>query len=136
MSNSEMVEYLNMQLYPHYNILSTIAESKTAVVYKTLQTSTQELVAIKVIDTRFMKMGSEERNYRVKLIDSEAQAMRMCSNQHLVRLIEKLSVSFFVLLVMEFCDGPTLTDYVFQRNRPFSEGEALIIMQQLACGLQ
>lgn len=67
-------------------------------------------------------------------IRREAQALERLDHDHVVRLLELLQIGEEVLLVLEYIDGPSLTDLL--EDRSLRPSDAMSVLNQVQCALQ
>lgn len=84
------------------------------------------LKRINIADKKHLKQVKNEVNLWSKI----------SKNKHIVQLIDFEITEKVAFIVMEFCEGGTLLDYIIKKDKPISEFEALNIVYQIASGLK
>ncbi|XP_065310808.1 maternal embryonic leucine zipper kinase-like isoform X2 [Dermacentor albipictus] len=106
-----------------YILLETIGSGGFAKVKLGLHILTGEKVAIKIMDKR--SLGEDLP--RVKL---EITALKDLSHQNICKLYQVIETSTKIYLVLEYCPGGELFDYIVEKER-LSEGEARHFFRQI-----
>ncbi|TFK28311.1 other/ULK/ULK protein kinase [Coprinopsis marcescibilis] len=94
-----------------YVIVSAIGKGSFATVYKGYHEETRYQVALKAVERT--KLSS-------KLLDnlqSEIQILKSLSHRHITKLIDIVRAETNIYLVMEYCAGGDLTNYIKKRGR-------------------
>ncbi|KAG6887596.1 hypothetical protein C0995_014130 [Termitomyces sp. Mi166 len=105
-----------------YVIVGDIGKGSFATVYKGYHEETRQQVAIKTV---------KRDNLTAKLFDnlkSEIQILKSLSHRHITRLIDIVLIKYInllkkkraerhIYLIMEYCDGGDLTNYIKKRGR-------------------
>ncbi|KDQ51690.1 hypothetical protein JAAARDRAFT_40928 [Jaapia argillacea MUCL 33604] len=94
-----------------YVIVSNLGKGSFAVVYKGYHSETHQQVAIKTI-TR--------SGLNPKLLDnlrSEIDILKSLSHRHITKLIDIIRAERNIYLIMEYCAGGDLTNYIRKRGR-------------------
>ena len=87
---------------------------------------TQETVAIKILDKEILSQTPED----LELVQQEINILKIVKHKYIAQLYEILETSNYYFIVMEYCEGKDLMDYILKRTR-LNEYEALKIFQQL-----
>lgn len=106
-----------------YILLETIGSGGFAKVKLGLHILTGEKVAVKIMDKR--SLGEDLP--RVKL---EITALKDLSHQNICKLYQVIETSSKIYLVLEYCPGGELFDYIVEKER-LSEGEARHFFRQI-----
>jgi serine/threonine-protein kinase len=115
---------------PGYKILGKVGSGAMAVVYKAKQISLDRTVAIKLLPKRF----SENPEY-VRRFYKEGKAAGMLHHNNIVQAIDVGEAGGYHYFVMEFVEGPTISDDL-GKGRVYGEKEALDIIIQVARALE
>ncbi|KZT25995.1 kinase-like protein [Neolentinus lepideus HHB14362 ss-1] len=94
-----------------YVIVSNLGKGSFAIVYKGYHSETHKEVAIKTI-----KRSGLNR----KLLDnlqSEIDILKSLSHRHITKLINIINAEHNIYLIMEYCAGGDLTNYIKKRGR-------------------
>ncbi|GLB39603.1 putative protein with domain of unknown function (DUF3543) [Lyophyllum shimeji] len=94
-----------------YVIVGDIGKGSFATVYKGYHEETRLQVAIKTV---------KRDNLTAKLFDnlqSEIQILKSLSHRHITRLIDIVRAERHIYLIMEYCGGGDLTNYIKKRGR-------------------
>ncbi|KAG6915940.1 hypothetical protein DXG01_009206 [Tephrocybe rancida] len=94
-----------------YVIVGDIGKGSFATVYKGYHEDTRQQVAIKTV---------KRDSLTAKLFDnlqSEIQILKSLSHRHITRLIDIVRAERHIYLIMEYCGGGDLTNYIKKRGR-------------------
>ncbi|KIM41275.1 hypothetical protein M413DRAFT_445312 [Hebeloma cylindrosporum] len=94
-----------------YVIVGDIGKGSFATVYKGYHEETRHQVAIKAV---------KRDNLSTKLFEnlqSEIQILKSLSHRHITRLIDIVRAEKHIYLIMEYCAGGDLTNYIKKRGR-------------------
>ena len=89
-------------------------------------TLTNETVAIKILDKMMLNQTPED----YELVRQEISILKIVKHKYIVQLYEILQTPQHIFLIMEYCEGKDLMDYILAKNR-LSEFESLKFFQQL-----
>lgn len=115
------------ELHKHYEVYETIGSGGFAKVKLGRHILTGEQVAIKIMN----KKNLGEDLPRVKL---EIEAMKNLSHQHICRLYEVIETSKQIFMVIEYCPGGELFDYIIAKDR-LSEEETRVFFRQIVSAI-
>ena len=87
---------------------------------------TGENVAIKILDKIILNQTPED----YELVKNEMSILKLVKHKYIIQLYEILQTPNHIFIVMEYCDGKDIMDYILKRNH-LSELEALKYFQQL-----
>ena len=87
---------------------------------------TGEKVAIKILDKLILSQTPED----YELVRQELNILRIVKHKYIVQLYEILETPQHIFIIMEYCEGQDIMDYILTRNR-LSENESLKYFQQL-----
>ena len=93
-------------------------------------TLTGEKVAIKILDKE--KIIKEKDKFRLK---NEINILKKLRHNNIVQLYSVINTQLSINLIMEYCEGEELLDYINRKQR-LKEMEACIIFQQLISGIE
>ncbi|XP_038625787.1 maternal embryonic leucine zipper kinase isoform X1 [Tachyglossus aculeatus] len=110
-------------LLKYYELYETIGTGGFAKVKLARHVLTGEKVAVKILDK--LALGSDLP--RIKI---EIEAMKNLSHQHICRLYHVLESSKKIFMVMEYCPGGELLDYIVSKAR-LSEAETRVFFRQI-----
>ncbi|KDR76950.1 hypothetical protein GALMADRAFT_246094 [Galerina marginata CBS 339.88] len=94
-----------------YVIVGDIGKGSFATVYKGYHEETRHIVAIKAV---------KRDNLSTKLFEnlqSEIQILKSLSHRHITKLIDIVRAEKHIYLIMEYCAGGDLTNYIKKRGR-------------------
>ncbi|KAF8153267.1 other/ULK/ULK protein kinase [Crassisporium funariophilum] len=94
-----------------YVIVTDIGKGSFATVYKGYHEDTRQIVAIKAV---------KRDNLSTKLFEnlqSEIHILKNLSHRHITKLIDIVRAERYIYLVMEYCAGGDLTNYIKKRGR-------------------
>ncbi|KAM4594092.1 maternal embryonic leucine zipper kinase [Fundulus diaphanus] len=115
------------ELYRYYELYETIGSGGFAKVKLGRHLLTGEKVAIKIMNKK--DLGDDLP--RVKL---EIEAMRNLSHQHICRLYHVIETSMQIFMVLEYCPGGELFDYIIAKDR-LSEQETRVFFRQIVSAM-
>lgn len=96
-----------------YTITEIIGTGAFAFVYKATQITSEEIVSIKLIPkSRMTEAGDQERLQR------EIHAMRLLKHENVVQLLDYFTDENYYYLVIDYCGGGTIFDFLAKGNRP------------------
>ncbi|TKS68131.1 Maternal embryonic leucine zipper kinase [Collichthys lucidus] len=115
------------ELYKYYEVYETIGSGGFAKVKLGRHLLTGQKVAIKIMNKK--DLGDDLP--RVKL---EIEAMKSLSHQHVCRLYHVIETSTQIFMVLEYCIGGELFDYIIAKDR-LSEEETRVFFRQIVSAL-
>lgn len=115
---------------PGFEIVSKLGQGAMGGVYKAKQLSLDRVVALKVLPFELAK----DKAYIERFL-REARAVARLSHPNIIQGIDVGSAGGDYYFVMEYVDGPTLSEYVAE-NGPLPEEQALDIAEQIGKGLE
>jgi tRNA A-37 threonylcarbamoyl transferase component Bud32 len=113
----------------HYEFVKEVGRGSFGKVFKAINKSTNEKVAIKVLRKDILS----ERD--LKSIRWEIDIMRTCFHPNIIRFIDYFETCSTIYIVMEYAPGGDLHEYVNNKEL-MTEIEAKKIMKQLANGVK
>ncbi|KFP62153.1 Maternal embryonic leucine zipper kinase, partial [Cariama cristata] len=111
------------EILKYYELHETIGTGAFAKVKLARHLLTGEKVAIKIMD----KLALGDDLPRVK---TEIDAMKNLSHQHICKLYHVIETSKKIFMVLEYCPGGELFDYIVSKDR-LSEEEARVFFRQI-----
>ncbi|KAF6211189.1 hypothetical protein GE061_014304 [Apolygus lucorum] len=112
-----------------YDILDKIGAGSYSVVYKAVDVSSGEEVAIKcVLKSSLSQMGRDN-------IVTEIQIMKMLKNEFILNMRDFLYDDWYIYLILDYCDGGDLSSFI-KSKRKLPENVCKKFMQQLVLGLK
>ncbi|KAM9138431.1 maternal embryonic leucine zipper kinase isoform 3-T3 [Pangshura tecta] len=115
------------EILKYYELYETVGTGGFAKVKLGRHLLTGEKVAIKIMD----KLALGDDLPRVK---TEIDAMKNLSHQHICRLYHVIETSKKIFMVLEYCPGGELFDYIISKDR-LSEEEARIFFRQIVSAI-
>ncbi|KAM8880353.1 maternal embryonic leucine zipper kinase [Spinachia spinachia] len=115
------------ELHKYYEVYETIGSGGFAKVKLGRHILTGEKVAIKIMTKK--DLGDDLP--RVKL---EIEAMKNLSHQHVCRLYQVIETSTQIFMVLEYCPGGELFDYIIAKDR-LSEEETRVFFRQIVSAM-
>ncbi|NXG38709.1 MELK kinase, partial [Dromaius novaehollandiae] len=115
------------EVLKYYKLYETVGTGGFAKVKLALHRFTGEKVAIKIMD----KLALGDDLPRVKI---EIDAMKSLSHQHVCQLYHVIETSKKIFLVLEYCPGGELFDYIISKDR-LSEEEARVFFRQIVSAI-
>ncbi|XP_056368999.1 maternal embryonic leucine zipper kinase isoform X1 [Oenanthe melanoleuca] len=115
------------EILKYYELHGTVGTGGFAKVKLAQHRLTGEKVAIKIMD----KLALQDDLPRVKL---EIDAMKDLSHQHICRLYHVIETPKKIFMVLEYCPGGELFDYIIAKDH-LSEEEARIFFRQIVSAI-
>ncbi|XP_064591717.1 maternal embryonic leucine zipper kinase isoform X4 [Zonotrichia leucophrys gambelii] len=115
------------EILKYYELHGTVGTGGFAKVKLARHRLTGEKVAIKIMD----KLALQDDLPRVKL---EIDAMKDLSHQHICRLYHVIETPKKIFMVLEYCPGGELFDYIISKDH-LSEEEARIFFRQIVSAI-
>ncbi|KAL7404549.1 hypothetical protein ABVT39_016288 [Epinephelus coioides] len=115
------------ELYKYYEIYETIGSGGFAKVKLGRHILTGEKVAIKIMSKK--DLGDDLPRVKV-----EIEAMKNLSHQHVCRLYQVIETSTQIFMVLEYCPGGELFDYIIAKDR-LSEEETRVFFRQIVSAM-
>ncbi|KAM9856544.1 maternal embryonic leucine zipper kinase [Aulostomus maculatus] len=115
------------ELHKYYEVYETIGSGGFAKVKLGRHIMTGEKVAIKIMNKK--DLGDDLPRVKV-----EIEAMKNLSHQHVCRLYQVIETSTQIFMVLEYCPGGELFDYIIAKDR-LSEGETRVFFRQIVSAM-
>ncbi|KAK2919000.1 maternal embryonic leucine zipper kinase [Channa argus] len=115
------------ELYKYYELYETIGSGGFAKVKLGRHILTGEKVAIKIMNKK--DLGDDLPRVKV-----EIEAMKNLSHQHVCRLYQVIETSTQIFMVLEYCPGGELFDYIIAKDR-LSEEETRVFFRQIVSAM-
>uniref|UniRef100_A0A673C9N4 Maternal embryonic leucine zipper kinase n=1 Tax=Sphaeramia orbicularis TaxID=375764 RepID=A0A673C9N4_9TELE len=115
------------ELHKYYEIYETIGSGGFAKVKLGRHILTGEMVAIKIMNKK--DLGDDLPRVKV-----EIEAMKNLSHQHVCRLYQVIETSTQIFMVLEYCPGGELFDYIIAKDR-LSEEETRVFFRQIVSAI-
>ncbi|CAL8331666.1 unnamed protein product [Merluccius merluccius] len=115
------------ELTRYYEVYETIGSGGFAKVKLGRHLLTGEKVAIKIMDKK--ELGEDLPRVKV-----EIEAMKNLSHQHVCRLYHVIETTSKIFIVLEYCPGGELFDYIIAKDR-LSEEETRVFFRQIVSAL-
>ncbi|KAI1887668.1 hypothetical protein AGOR_G00192680 [Albula goreensis] len=115
------------ELLKYYEVYETIGSGGFAKVKRGRHILTGEYVAIKIMEKK--DLGDDLP--RVKI---EIEAMKNLSHQHVCRLYHVIETATKIFMVLEYCPGGELFDYIIAKDR-LSEEETRVFFRQIVSAM-
>uniref|UniRef100_A0A3Q4HLB3 Maternal embryonic leucine zipper kinase n=1 Tax=Neolamprologus brichardi TaxID=32507 RepID=A0A3Q4HLB3_NEOBR len=114
-------------LQRYYEVYETIGSGGFAKVKLGRHILTGEKVAIKIMNKK--DLGDDLPRVKV-----EIEAMKNLSHQHICRLYQVIETSTQIFMVLEYCPGGELFDYIIAKDR-LSEEETRVFFRQIVSAM-
>ncbi|KAF6327671.1 maternal embryonic leucine zipper kinase [Rhinolophus ferrumequinum] len=111
------------ELLKYYELYETIGTGGFAKVKLACHILTGEMVAIKIMDKS--ALGSD-----LPRIKTEIDALKNLRHQHICQLYHVLETANKIFIVLEYCSGGELFDYIISQDR-LSEEETRVVFRQI-----
>ncbi|XP_053274540.1 maternal embryonic leucine zipper kinase [Pleuronectes platessa] len=115
------------ELHRYYEVYETIGSGGFAKVKLGRHLLTGEKVAIKIMNKK--DLGDDLPRVKV-----EIDAMKNLSHQHVCRLYQVIETSTQIFMVLEYCPGGELFDYIIAKDR-LSEEETRVFFRQIVSAM-
>uniref|UniRef100_A0A3B3YPH7 Maternal embryonic leucine zipper kinase n=1 Tax=Poecilia mexicana TaxID=48701 RepID=A0A3B3YPH7_9TELE len=115
------------ELHKYYEVYETIGSGGFAKVKLGRHLLTGEKVAIKIMNKK--DLGDDLPRVKV-----EIAAMKNLSHQHVCRLYHVIETSTQIFMVLEYCPGGELFDYIIAKDR-LSEQETRVFFRQIVSAM-
>ncbi|CAD8151667.1 unnamed protein product [Paramecium octaurelia] len=113
-----------------YLLVKTLGLGTFGLVKLAIHQITQEKVAIKILEkSKIIDVADVER------VTREIHILKLIRHKHVIQLYEIIETKRYIFLVMEFCDGGELFDYIVKHQK-LSEIEACKFIQELISGIE
>ncbi|NP_001405929.1 maternal embryonic leucine zipper kinase isoform 3 [Mus musculus] len=111
------------ELLKYYELYETIGTGGFAKVKLACHVLTGEMVAIKIMDKN--ALGSD-----LPRVKTEIDALKSLRHQHICQLYHVLETKNKIFMVLEYCPGGELFDYIISQDR-LSEEETRVVFRQI-----
>ncbi|KAM6940980.1 maternal embryonic leucine zipper kinase [Lycodopsis pacificus] len=115
------------ELHRYYEVYETIGSGGFAKVKLGRHILSGEKVAIKIMNKK--DLGDDLPRVKV-----EIEAMKNLSHQHVCRLYQVIETSTQIFMVLEYCPGGELFDYIIAKDR-LSEEETRVFFRQIVSAM-
>ncbi|CAG5105741.1 Oidioi.mRNA.OKI2018_I69.chr1.g2411.t1.cds [Oikopleura dioica] len=115
------------EIKKRYLVKETIGSGGFGKVKRALHIATTETVAIKVMDKA--KLGAD-----LPRVKTEIKALRSLQHPHICRLYEEIETENKIFLVLEYCSGGELFDYIVEKDR-LNEDEARQFFREICAAV-
>ncbi|XP_029003612.1 maternal embryonic leucine zipper kinase [Betta splendens] len=115
------------ELHRYYEVYETIGSGGFAKVKLGRHILTGEKVAIKIMNKK--DLGDDLPRVKV-----EIEAMKNLSHQHVCRLYQVIETSTQIFMIIEYCPGGELFDYIIAKDR-LSEEETRVFFRQIVSAM-
>ena len=120
----------------NYILENTIGEGAFAKVKLGKHIITGEKVAIKILPKKNISSNSNENsNNNINKIQKEINILRRLDHKNIIQLYEIIETKNNLYIVMEYCEGKELFDYIVKRKH-LTEREACRYFQQIINGVE
>ncbi|XP_004423768.1 PREDICTED: maternal embryonic leucine zipper kinase [Ceratotherium simum simum] len=115
------------ELLKYYELYETIGTGGFAKVKLACHILTGEMVAIKIMDKN--ALGSD-----LPRVKTEIDALKNLRHQHVCQLYHVLETADKIFMVLEYCPGGELFDYIISQDR-LSEEETRVVFRQIVAAV-
>ncbi|XP_013008692.1 maternal embryonic leucine zipper kinase [Cavia porcellus] len=115
------------ELLKYYELYETIGTGGFAKVKLACHILTGEMVAIKIMDKN--ALGSD-----LPRVKTEIDALKNLRHQHICQLYHVLETANKIFIVLEYCPGGELFDYIISQDR-LSEQETRVVFRQIVAAV-
>ena len=117
-------------VFNDYKLFKIIGKGSFGEVYLTQKGDNQKLLATKCLDLRELNKDLQ------KYLKNEIVIMRKLKHQNIIQLIEVFHSKNHFYVIMEYCNGGTLSDCLKRYGKPFSIEIIQYLMRQIIEGLK
>ena len=119
-----------------YVITEQIGKGNYGKVYKGVSEEGGNAVAVKVIDLYNINniKNAKLRDIQQRLARTESELMMQCHSEHVVKCHHVYQNDDLKIIVMEYCNGPTLKSEI-RGCGSFDEKRAILVLKQLISGI-
>jgi len=123
------IDVLCGKTFNHHLVKQRLGRGSMGIVYKAINTETGEDVALKMLrhDLTFNRQATSR-------FVQEAEIVQSLRHENIVRVYEQFSAYQTNFISMEFCDGPTLAEFI-KAHGPLPDDLTRAILGQLASAL-
>ena len=131
-----MAKDISYEKIDRYCIFEELGVGGFAHVYRGMDDHTKYQVAIKLIDLREIKQEKSKflQQIKFRLSKTEDKMMRRCSSTNLVKCHDVYLNEDIKIIVMEYCNGGTLDEFLTDQGK-VSENQAILIIKQILNGI-
>ena len=119
----------------NYILGETIGKGAFAKVKLATHIQTQEKVAIKILDKQKLLTNELNINNDIIRIKKEINILKQLRHKNIIQLYEIMETQTTLYIVMEYCEGKELFDYIIKRKH-LNEREACRFFQQIINGVE
>lgn len=120
---------LSGKQFGRYRIVQRLGRGGMAIVYQALDEQSGDTVALKMMSHRLVYDANA-----LKLFQSEARMIEEFDHPHIVRMLGRFKAFRSFFIVLEFCDGVSLDQFV-RKNGPLSDAQFRKVIAELASAL-
>ena len=113
-----------------YKLFKSLGEGSFGEVYLTQKGDNPQKLATKIIDLRKIEKPA------AKYLNNEIKIMKILKHQNIIQLIDVLKTKNHLYLIMEFCNGGTLSECLKKNEKPFSIEIIQYFMRQIIDGIK
>ncbi|KAJ0404553.1 hypothetical protein ATCC90586_003085 [Pythium insidiosum] len=128
------VEYRQLEacdpLHVHYELVEKIGDGAFGEVYRGIDTQTNEVCAIKIID---LEAAGDELDDIQQVASREIHVLSQCSCEQLTKYLGSFIVGTQLWIVMEYLSGGSVWDVM--RTGPLNEDHIAVVLRELLEGL-
>jgi serine/threonine protein kinase len=114
-----------------YTFLKLIGEGNYGRVYEVFSEAKRETAAAKVMPKEIFKKTPK----LMELVKTEIRVLRECKNDNVVRYVDNFMTERSIVIVMEYCEGGELQNYLHNKSR-LTEHEATAFLKQILNGFK
>ena len=124
--NNDEIDINGIKKIGNYKLGSELGSGAFGKVVLGKNILTNQTVAIKILDKFILSQTPED----YELVHQEISILKIVKHKYIAQLYEILETSQFIFIVIEYCEGKDLMDYILKKSK-LSEKEALKFFQQL-----
>lgn len=128
LNNLSVIKQSNFKLEDHYDFLEVIGEGGYGKVIKVLHKGTGQIRACKIQDKSKFKKNT------LTMVRNEIEILKITDHPNIVKVYEFTEDENNFNIVMEYCQGGELFDYIGKKGT-FTEGMACKIIKQILSAL-
>ena len=103
---------------PRYKLMGVLGSGTFGTVLKMEDQKMGKIVAVKQVElsnSKAKKLGITVRDFKTKFM-TEKNVMKKCENSHIVKLLDDYVDGMKLFIVMEYCKGGNLNEFITQHD--------------------
>ena len=113
-------------IFEKYILKEILGKGKFSTVYRAIEKNTNQIVAIKIIDKRILKLNE------LDLIKTEIDILKICQHPYVVTLYEVIETYAHIDIVLEYCKISNLYQYLHTKNFNLTELQIVTYIHKIS----